>query len=79
MAFSASSRTYDQVKEEIHQLLTSSLLPSIDAGLTLTELCQEYENLDYETLSRFLGSMKRRDTDVSQRVAHTLLFGYTEC
>jgi hypothetical protein len=63
------SLAYIQVKEEIHQLFTSSVLPSIDAGLTLTELCREYESrykhgpipyqdLGYDTLSRFLGSMK---------------------
>ncbi|CAM4837658.1 unnamed protein product [Rotaria magnacalcarata] len=68
MAISSSS-SYDSVKQEIYHLYTSSLIPSIDAGLTLTELCREYEsrynhgpipyqNLGYETLSQFLGSMK---------------------
>ncbi|CAM2708529.1 unnamed protein product [Rotaria socialis] len=66
---SSSSTSYDSVKQEIYQLYASSLIPSIDAGLTLTEFCREYErrynhgpipyhDLGYETLSRFLGSMK---------------------
>ena len=69
MACSSPSHTYNEVKEDIRLLFTSSLLPSIDAGITLTELCREYENcykrgpipykdLGYDTLSRFLGSMK---------------------
>ena len=69
MASTVPSHTYDEVKEEIHQLFVSSAVPSIDAGLTLTELCREYESchkhgpipyagLGYDTLSRFLGSMK---------------------
>ncbi|CAF1300989.1 unnamed protein product [Rotaria sordida] len=69
MACCSPSPTYNQVKEEIYHLFTSTLIPSIDAGLTLTELCREYEScykhgpipyndLGYDTLSRFLGSMK---------------------
>ena len=69
MGSSAPWRTYYQIKEEIHQLFTSTLLPSIDASLTLTESCRDcencyeqgsipYESLGHETLSQFLGSMK---------------------
>jgi hypothetical protein len=67
----SSQPTYDVVKERIHHILSTHLqsLPSATNGLTLTELCREYEHrynngqlpyreLGYETLSRFLSSMR---------------------
>lgn len=44
MVSTVPSHTYDEVKEEIHQLFISSALPPVDAGLTLTELCREHES-----------------------------------
>ncbi|CAF1423358.1 unnamed protein product [Adineta steineri] len=67
----SSPPIYDSVKDRIKYILSTHVnsLPTTTDGLTLTELCKEYERrydtgelpyreLGFETLTRFLSSMK---------------------